>query len=420
MFVHKLKYILIVWLICSQYAAESQSCTTDLLTHYSYRDIKTILDKNQCNSCHHKSSALNTWHYETYEAMTGQSACRTPVIIPGNINQSLLVDKLNGGWVECGNAMPPGGKSISAGDLFAIEQWILSGAPEFCIPSFNEIKSILQNASCGDCHNQQGKWNLSSYQHLGGALYSTDCNDHKIIHPHQASKSLLYTKLSIQTLQCGAPMPLDRPALDYLSIAKIRDWINAGAYEQAKALPVILESISLQEYQDGHVRLFWETSSELNTAYFEVQHSQDGIRFNPAGRVSARGGINKKVLYSFDYDQQRTGYNYYRLRMVDLDGDFTYSQIRVSFVKNVSEIYTIFPNPVGSGEQLVLEWLPTDDRQKVRASLMDFTGRLHFENIIHTGINHITLPDLSPGVYYLTIKDYNETYKVERVLITGR
>ena len=400
-------------------SVSAQSCNTDGIARYNFSDIKHILDNNQCNSCHSKSNPTNTWHYESYEAASGISSCRTPVIVPGDIISSLLVDKINGGWVACGNSMPPGNKSVKPEDLLAIENWIQSGAPEFCIPTYEDIRSIPEINACKNCHNQAGSWNFNSYTGLYLNHSGPYCTDEKIIVPGNASKSLLYTKLNEHTLMCGQLMPLNSEPLSYYAVAKIRDWINAGAPEFAKPLPVVLEELLIQNHDDLNVSLFWSTASELNTRTFEIQHSTDGIRFYPLGNIDALGSLNKTTPYVYNHDTPRVGYNYYRLRIIDLDEAFTYSPIRVTLIKNTSEIYTVYPNPVNSEGTLIMEWLPVDDREKVKLYMMDITGKLAFETAIHSGINNIRLPRLKNGVYYISVKDYNESYRIQRIVITN-
>lgn len=400
-------------------SVNGQSCNSHGIIHYTYADIKHILDRNQCNSCHNKNTLVSSWHYEDYVSMTGISNCRTPVVIPGDITGSLLVDKINGGWVSCGTSMPPGNKSVSPEDLLAIENWVQSGAPEFCISTYHEIRSMPELQSCRNCHNQPGLWNSDSYTSLFLKHTGADCLNEKVLVPGNAVKSLLFTKLNSATLSCGQLMPLENTALSYEAISRIRDWINAGAPEFAKPLPVTLEELFLHYKDEKMVALYWRTGAELNTRTFEIQHSTDGIQFHPMGNISAKGQSNKGANYSFDHDTPRVGYNYYRLKIIDFDDVFTYSPIRVVYIKNKSEIYTIYPNPVTSGSSLIMEWLPLDEREKVKISVMDITGKIAFEQIIHSGINTINLPELRNGVYYITVKDYNESYRVQRLVITG-
>ena len=92
------------------------------------------------------------------------------------------------------------------------------------------------------------------------------------------------------------------------------------------------------------VRLDWQTTAELNSNYFEVQTSIDGIKWNKIGTVSAAGTSTSERDYSLIHTNPINGLNYYRLKQVDLDGSFKYSVIRTVKFGNKTDIY-IMPNP---------------------------------------------------------------------------
>jgi hypothetical protein len=108
-------------------------------------------------------------------------------------------------------------------------------------------------------------------------------------------------------------------------------------------LPVTLVSFkATSEAATSH--LTWSTSSETNSSYFEIQRSQNGKNWSPIGKELAQGESKTSFIYSFSDKAPQSGNNYYRLKMVDLDGTFAYSAIQEVYIKNIAE--TIFPNPV--------------------------------------------------------------------------
>lgn len=136
---------------------KAQSCDINGKKHFNFDDIKFILDKNDCGKCHYIGSYQDLWTYNTYENIT-KSSCGSDIIVHGKSSESLLIDKLNGGPTNCGNAMPLGAKMISDADLLAIESWIDIGAPEKCIPVFDNIKEILTINKCKICHINSSSW----------------------------------------------------------------------------------------------------------------------------------------------------------------------------------------------------------------------------------------------------------------------
>jgi hypothetical protein len=141
---------------------------------------------------------------------------------------------------------------------------------------------------------------------------------------------------------------------------------DQGAYSnvlgQATPLPVELTAFTATAegptgYDPAAVRLAWATASEKNSQLFEVERSLDGRTFAPIGTVAAAGNSSARS-YSFDDNQvpktlgtqPKVGASqapvYYRLKLVDRDGTFSYSPVRpVSFTQSLSHSITLFPNP---------------------------------------------------------------------------
>jgi hypothetical protein len=97
-------------------------------------------------------------------------------------------------------------------------------------------------------------------------------------------------------------------------------------------LPLDLISFSGHLQNDNSVLLNWKTENEINTSHFVVERSTDAIRFNGIGNINANGRNNPGGSFNYalsdnDAVNQSTHRLYYRLKMVDIDGRFTYSNI---------------------------------------------------------------------------------------------
>lgn len=119
------------------------------------------------------------------------------------------------------------------------------------------------------------------------------------------------------------------------------------------ALPV-----SLVAFQGAGVgttaHLTWETAWEKGASHFLVERSRDAKSFEAIGRLEAQGTTDKTQQYNFLDKELSSGIWYYRLRQVDLDGTFTYSQIIAIRIgtESLNEL-TLSPNP--SSGLLVVE-----------------------------------------------------------------
>ncbi len=94
-------------------------------------------------------------------------------------------------------------------------------------------------------------------------------------------------------------------------------------------LPIRLSSFSARKTEDKYVVLHWSTASEENNDFFAIEHSVDGRFFEELDRVLGAGTSSITQHYEFMHRNPVDGNNYYRLRQVDFDGSFTYSDIKV-------------------------------------------------------------------------------------------
>ena len=115
-----------------------------------------------------------------------------------------------------------------------------------------------------------------------------------------------------------------------------------GTMSKYNALPVKL--IYFTAIGDGNkVRLNWEVANEQDIRTYEVQKSLTASNFSFLSNVSSRQ-MSQSNYTDFDFNPAN-GWNYYRLKIIDQTGNFTYSPVRaVKFTKGDEQV-SIFPNP---------------------------------------------------------------------------
>jgi len=109
-------------------------------------------------------------------------------------------------------------------------------------------------------------------------------------------------------------------------------------------LPVELYSFSAKA-RKTEIELSWITKSEINNQGFEIQHSTDAINWNAIGFMEAQEENTEEKAYEFIHQDVLNGYNYYRLKQIDNNGDFSYSSIQSIRMEKRNNDIQVFPNP---------------------------------------------------------------------------
>ncbi|MBB1286566.1 T9SS type A sorting domain-containing protein [Flavisolibacter sp. BT320] len=145
----------------------------------------------------------------------------------------------------------------------------------------------------------------------------------------------------------GSPSYSNALALwgDRIFIAgSINSRFGLAAYQNdAFPLPVTLSFFGGTRQISG-VQLSWQTASEQNTDHFELERSADGRSFSPIGRVAATGNTTSAVKYGFLDTHPGTGSKYYRVKVVDRDGKFSYSEV-INVNNPIMVKLDLYPNP---------------------------------------------------------------------------
>ena len=145
--------------------------------------------------------------------------------------------------------------------------------------------------------------------------------------------------------------------------------------------------------------LKWNTQSEENSSVFEVERSTDSENFERLGIVSAAGNSAEAITYNFSDVDPATGVSYYRLKMVDLDGTYEYSEI-VQIKRTGKSAIKIYPNPFTQNISIQLSALESGTAQ---FAIFDITGKqmMTQEIEIQSGVSNIDLKlgSLAIGTY---------------------
>ena len=173
-------------------------------------------------------------------------------------------------------------------------------------------------------------------------------------------------------------------------------------------LPLELLSFEATK-QRASVQLDWQTQSEQNIDYFILERSVDGINYSNLQQVAAVGQSNKSEVNHYAYQDYNpiVGYNYYRLKQVDLNGEVVNSKvIAVSFEQASTSVIQLQPNP--AIEDLFIN-IQAKDETPISMTVFNTTGQQVLQRkdgSVFIGTNRLKLPikSLSEGVYILQIQ----------------
>ena len=165
-------------------------------------------------------------------------------------------------------------------------------------------------------------------------------------------------------------------------------------------LPISLMSFNGVK-KSSSVELNWKTASEINAKEFQVERMDNGSSFVQIGSVKAAGNTNKLTAYSFvDFGASKQAIRYYRLKMVDFDGKYKYSNTIKIADENASNEVVVYPNPSTDKISIANSNL---NFAAVSYKVMNLTG-----DVVKVGtsnINEINVSDLAAGMYMLSVID---------------
>lgn len=158
------------------------------------------------------------------------------------------------------------------------------------------------------------------------------------------------------------------------------------------------------------VKCTWITASEKNNSHFIVERSTDAITFEEVGRVEGMGNSTNLKVYEFDDLNSLSGLSYYRLKQVDFDGEFEYSDIRTVEGLNEQEI-SVYPNPASN-------WANVSGCEYCESiSIVSSKGQVidHQEGVFFDEEYSFNLRNEADGIYYVVIHFNNGETSVSRL-----
>ena len=180
-------------------------------------------------------------------------------------------------------------------------------------------------------------------------------------------------------------------------------------------LPLKLIKFDIAKKTDNNVEISWITTSEVSVSRYEVEASINASVFYKISTVTSKGN-NYPSQYTWqDIQSNKTGTVFYRLKMVDKDGLFTYSNVKsIKFSELKAGLINIFPNPAVNKINISVN---AEVQENITLLITNMYGQKIIQKtiLINQGINNIEqdVRNLTQASYIVSIKNIN-TGKVSR------
>src|SRR5690606_37654757 len=181
-------------------------------------------------------------------------------------------------------------------------------------------------------------------------------------------------------------------------------WVSAAPAEIP--LPLVLLEFKGSVVNNSGL-LQWKTEHEYNTSVFILERSTDGRNYHAIASVPA---ANTDGVHYYDYTDPNINalsspIVYYRLRQVDIDGQFTYSNIVTLSIDQSKTIVMVYPNPVSHTLNMTVT---VEQKEKLQWRILDNTGRVvnNGQYDLQRGSTALSVDvsRLGSGIYLLQLK----------------
>jgi len=186
-----------------------------------------------------------------------------------------------------------------------------------------------------------------------------------------------------------------------------------GALSSATTASSVLPITGLElkaERTQQNVTLNLTTKSEINTSHFDVERSNDGYAFEVLGQITAKGNSRSVSNYSFIDKDILSEYTYYRVKSVDIDGKYRYSNMVVVEGLTLSNVF-VYPTIATSTIHIVYPKATSANRIQIYS----LNGNKVIGLVAETGSTESTVDvsNLSAGTYIINYTSGTKTFKLK-------
>ena len=195
---------------------------------------------------------------------------------------------------------------------------------------------------------------------------------------------------------------------DQITATATADSGNTSPFSSAVVVPLPVELLSFTATpKTNHIELTWATVTEIDNDGFEIERSLNGVNWEMIDFVQGNGTTTIEQEYSYqDYEVKSNIWYYYRLRQVDFDGQFDYSNIVLAQIQGKvitkSESIKIYPNPAKTFTNIHYSNLQGEN---VRYQILNINGQIVQQGQLTTP--QLSVEQLSAGTYLIQLLGAN-------------
>lgn len=187
--------------------------------------------------------------------------------------------------------------------------------------------------------------------------------------------------------------------------ANLTTWMHLTAVEIGAPLPLHLVAFTGKK-EGTAAHLLWDVVNEEQMKSYVVQRSTDGLNYKSIGEVKAIcNGCGNTTQYTFDDIKPELGYNYYRLQMVENDGNADYSQTIKLHFETTNMAIVLSPNPTDG--KAVLSGLVNGKTYQLRVFTADGRQVKNNNLNVQNGVYEIETATWQSGTYFIHLQSEN-------------
>jgi hypothetical protein len=188
---------------------------------------------------------------------------------------------------------------------------------------------------------------------------------------------------------------------------------TGNGFDPFISLPVkfIGFSISLSSHD---VLVQWSTAEELNAYKYQVERSADGNLWTIAGIVSATGSTSTTHNYSFTDHFYVVSKEYYRIKEIDINGQYSYTSIKEIFGQS-SSLNAVKIYAASSGTAIVE--FPQQISDKVYISVISFSGQIVYQQLADRPVGQYVFPTGKTGSYIIQVTNKTNLNVTQKVML---